>query len=177
MALVPRDLFRSWWDEMDRYHRELEEHFQRLSTRDDMWMPPVPSMPSFNEMFKPWRNMIEQMEHQVGGSACVVERDQDQFKVIVDVQQFAPEEITVRTDDKCVTVEGKHEEKKDQHGYVSRHFVRRYVLPQGYDIGHVRPSLSSDGVLTITAPRLALPAPGEKIVPIQRSNAPAIKAA
>ncbi|XP_076177418.1 protein lethal(2)essential for life [Ptiloglossa arizonensis] len=176
MALVSRDLFRNWWDEMDRYHRDLEEHFKRLSTVNDMWQ--MPPMPSFQEYFRPWKNMIDQLdqlEHQVGGTTTV-ERDQDKYRVVVDVQQFAPEEITVRTDDKCITIEGKHEEKKDQHGYISRQFVRRYALPQGYDIGHVKPSLSSDGILTITAPRLALPAPGERIIPIERSNAPAIKA-
>ncbi|XP_017888172.1 protein lethal(2)essential for life-like [Ceratina calcarata] len=172
MALVSRDLFRNWWEDMDRYHREMEEHFKRLSTRDD-FLPP-PSLPSFKEFFRPWKNMMDQIQ-EVGGQATV-ERDQNKYQVIVDVQQFAPEEITVRTDDKYITVEGKHEEKQDQHGYVSRHFVRRYMLPQGYDIGHVKPSLSSDGVLTITAPRLALPAPGERIVPIERSRGPAIKA-
>ena len=174
MALVPRELFRNWWGDMDRYHRELEDHFRKLSTKDDHWQPPA--MPSFNEFFRPWKNVMGQLEHDVGGSTTV-DRSQSKFQVVVDVQQFAPEEITVRTDDKCITIEGKHEEKKDQHGYVSRHFVRRYVLPQGYDIGHVKPSLSSDGILTITAPTLALPAPGERIVQIQRTNAPAIKAA
>lgn len=172
MSLVPSSLFRNWWDDLDRYHRELEDHFQRLSTRDEYFKPP--SFPSFREVFRPWRDMFQDMEQQVGGSAQV-EQGQDKYKVIVDVQQFAPEEITVKTDDKCITVEGKHEEKKDQHGYISRQFVRRYQLPQGYDIGHVQPSLSSDGILTITAPKLALPAPGERIVPIERRNAPAIK--
>lgn len=113
---------------------------------------------------------------QAGGATTSIERGGDKYQVIVDVQQFAPEEIVVKTDDKYITIEGKHEEKKDEHGYISRHFVRRYALPQGYDIGHVRPSLSSDGVLTITAPKLALPAPGERIVPINRSSGPAIKA-
>lgn len=173
MALVSRDLFRNWWEDMDRYHRGLEDHFKRLSTRDDLFRPP--QLPAFREFFQPWRNMMEQLEHEVGGS-MKVQTGQDKFQVIVDVQQFAPEEITVRTDDKCITVEGKHEEKKDQHGYVSRQFVRRYMLPQGYDIGHVRPSLSSDGVLTITAPKLTLPGPGERIVPIERSHALAINA-
>ncbi|XP_031839418.1 protein lethal(2)essential for life [Nomia melanderi] len=173
MALVSRDIFRNWWEDMDRYHRELEEHFKRLSTRD-FWEPPP--MPSFKEYFRPWRNMMEELERQAVGTTASVERDGDKYQVIVDVQQFAPEEIVVKTDDKFITIEGKHEEKKDEHGYISRHFVRRYALPQGYDIGHVRPSLSSDGVLTITAPKLALPAPGERIVPISRSNAPAIKA-
>ncbi|XP_046831601.1 protein lethal(2)essential for life-like [Vespa crabro] len=174
MALVPSSLFRNWWDEMDRFHRELEQHFQRLSTTNDF--PRPPALPSFKEFFHPWREVFQELEEQVGGSTKI-EKGQDKYRVIVDVQQFAPEEITVRTDDKCITIEGKHEEKKDQHGYISRHFVRRYQLPQGYDIGHVQPSLSSDGILTVTAPRLVLPAPGERIVPIERQNRPAIKAA
>lgn len=169
MALISRDLFRNWWDDMDRYHRELENHFKRLSTRDDL-----PPMPKFGDMFRPWKNMFDQLEQESSVPASV-QSDPSKYQVIVDVQQFEPEEITVRTDEKCITIEGKHEEKKDQHGYISRHFVRRYMLPQGYDIGHVKPSLSSDGILTITAPRLVLPAPGERIVPIERSNAPAIR--
>lgn len=161
---------------MERFHREMEDDFKRLSTRDDWWIPP---RPAFSELMKPWEHFFQRMneiEQQIGGST-VVERDDDKYRVIVDVQQFAPEEITVKTDDKCITVEGKHEEKKDEHGYVSRQFVRRYVLPKGYDMGHVKPSLSSDGVLTITAPRLALPAPGERIVQIEQTNRPAIKGA
>ncbi|XP_043257085.1 protein lethal(2)essential for life-like [Colletes gigas] len=173
MALVSRDYFRSLWDDIDRYHRNLEDHFKRLTTSDDIWQPPP--IPSLGAMARPFNNMINQLEQQAGGSTTI-ERDQNKYQVIVDVQQFAPEEITVRTDDKFITIEGKHEEKKDQHGYVSRQFVRRYMLPQGYDIGHVRPRLSSDGILTITAPRLAMPAPGERIIPIEQSNTPAIRA-
>lgn len=174
MALIPRDVFRNWWGDMDRWHRDVEDHFRQLNLQhNDLWTSPFPS---FNDTFRPWRDMFENLDRQVGGTATV-ERDEDKYQVIVDVQQFTPEEITVRTDDRCITVEGKHDDRKDRHGYVSRQFVRRYVLPKGYDIGHVKPSLSSDGILTITAPRLALPAPGERIVPIQRSSKPAIKAA
>lgn len=175
MALIQRDVFRNWWDDMDRYHRDLEDHFRQLSLRDDdLWR--MPPMPMFRDVFRPWRDIYKNLDHQVGGVATV-ERDENKYQVIVDVQQFAPEEITVRTDDKSITVEGKHHQRQDRHGYVSRQFMRRYVLPKGYDIGHVKPSLSSDGILTITAPRLALPALGERIVPIWRSYRPAIKAA
>lgn len=151
---------------MDRFHREMDEHFRQLSLRDDMWR--WPTIPSFRDVFQPWRDLYEGLDREVGGSTTI-ERDYDKYQVIVDVRQFAPEEITVRTDDKYVTVEGKHDDRKDRHGYVSRQFLRRYMLPKGYDIGHVKPSLSSDGILTITAPKLALPAPGERIVPIRRS--------
>lgn len=74
-------------------------------------------------------------------------------QVILDVQQFSPDEITVKTIDNHVVVEAKHEEKQDEHGYISRHFVRRYVLPPSHDLVNITSTLSSDGVLTITAPK------------------------
>lgn len=74
-------------------------------------------------------------------------------QVILDVQQFSPDEITVKTVDNYVIVEAKHEERQDEHGYISRHFVRRYVLPPSHDLVNVTSTLSSDGVLTVTAPK------------------------
>ncbi|RLU15937.1 hypothetical protein DMN91_011695 [Ooceraea biroi] len=74
-------------------------------------------------------------------------------QVILDVQQFSPDEITVKTVDNHVIVEAKHEERQDEHGYISRHFVRRYLLPPSHDLANVNSTLSSDGILTITAPK------------------------
>lgn len=74
------------------------------------------------------------------------------FQASINVQQFKPDEITVKTIDNTVVIEGKHEERQDEHGYVSRHFVRKYVLPEGYDPAQVVSTLSSDGVLTVKAP-------------------------
>ena len=45
---------------------------------------------------------------------------------------------------------GKHEEKQDEHGYVARHFTRKYSLPQNYKADSVTSTLSSDGILTIS---------------------------
>lgn len=96
----------------------------------------------------------------------------DGFQVCVDVQQFAPNEISVKTVDNSILVEGKHEEKSDEEGFVSRHFVRRYVLPKGYDPQQVVSTLSSDGILTVKAPP---PAPSaiegrERVVQIQQTG-------
>nr|ABX80642.1 Hsp26 [Drosophila buzzatii] len=77
----------------------------------------------------------------------------DGFQVCMDVTQFTPSELSVKVVDNCVIVEGKHEEREDDHGYISRHFVRRYALPQGYDGDKVVSSLSSDGVLTVSVPK------------------------
>lgn len=99
--------------------------------------------------------------------------DEDKYQVSVDVQQFAPNEISVKTGaDGSIVVEGKHEERPDEHGYISRHFVRRYVLPKGHDINQVVSNLSSDGVLTITAPKISKEGFEHKRIPIQHTGQP-----
>lgn len=96
-------------------------------------------------------------------------------KVKLDVQQFTPEEITVKTVNTTVVIEGKHEEKQDEHGFVSRHFVRKYILPEDVKPESVLCNLSSDGVLSISAPRV-LPEEKEavKVVPIIQTGRPAV---
>ncbi|XP_044253612.1 heat shock protein 27-like [Tribolium madens] len=98
--------------------------------------------------------------------------DKDKFQANIDVQQFRPEEITVKVSDDTVTVEGKHEEKRDEHGYISRHFVRKYVLPKGHDVNRVESKLSSDGVLTITAPKVGDGKDHEKSIPVVQTGQP-----
>jgi HSP20 family molecular chaperone IbpA len=77
--------------------------------------------------------------------------------VNLDVQQFKPEEIAVKTVDSegssCIVVEGKHEEKQDEHGFVTRHFVRRYMLPADADGEKIQCKLSSDGILDVSVPK------------------------
>lgn len=91
----------------------------------------------------------------------------------MDVQQFAPDEITVKvTGGNTVTIEGKHEEKEDEDGFISRHFVRRYVFPKGHDIDKVQSKLSLDGVLTITAPRVNNDEAEHRHVPIVLTGEP-----
>lgn len=99
--------------------------------------------------------------------------NKDGFKVNLDVQQFHPDEISVKMVDDFVVVEGKHEEHEDEHGYISRHFQRRYKLRSDIDPDTVTSKLSSDGILTITAPKkhpVPLPGVNERIVPITPSQ-------
>lgn len=93
----------------------------------------------------------------------------------LDVQQFRPEELNVKTVDNCLVIEGKHEEKQDEHGYVSRHFVRRYMLPEDAKAEQIQCNLSSDGVLQIQVARAPQAVEGnERPVPIMQSGQPAI---
>ncbi|XP_067864075.1 heat shock protein beta-1 [Heptranchias perlo] len=76
----------------------------------------------------------------------------DKWTVNLDVNHFAPEEITVKTKDGYVEINGKHEERQDEHGFISRCFTRKYLLPPDIDPGVVCSTLSPSGVLTVEAP-------------------------
>ncbi|KAI5640263.1 hsp20/alpha crystallin family domain-containing protein [Phthorimaea operculella] len=142
--------------------RLFDQDFGLALTPDDLLcaVSPVPS----RDYFRPWRQLATR---DIGSS---IKCDKDKFQVNLDVQHFAPEEISVKTADGYVVIEGKHEEKKDEHGMISRHFVRKYALPEGCQVESVESRLSSDGVLTITAPRQAPALKGEKTVPIQQTG-------
>lgn len=95
----------------------------------------------------------------------------DGFQVCMDVQQFKPSELCVKTVDDFIVVEGRHEERQDDHGLVSRHFVRKYCLPKGYDPSQVVSTLSSDGILTVKVPLpQKLDESKERIIQIQQTG-------
>ncbi|XP_054000695.1 protein lethal(2)essential for life-like [Hylaeus anthracinus] len=120
---------------------------------------------------RPWSELLRKGE----GGASTVKDDKDKFRVDLDVQHFGPDEINVKVADHCVTVEGRHEEKADDHGWVARQFSRRYIVPEQCDIEQVSAKLSSDGVLSIIVPRKEKPLPnGERVINIEHTGKPSI---
>lgn len=97
--------------------------------------------------------------------------ESDGFHVTMDVIHFAPEEISVKIIGRRIIVEGRHDEKQDNHGEVSRHFIRKYIVPLDCDIEQAKTLLSSDGVLSINVPHPHLHEP-ERVIPIEKSNQP-----
>ncbi len=49
-------------------------------------------------------------------------------------------------DSAFLLITGKHEEKADEHGFVSRQFTRRYALPKDVDIKELQCNLSNQGL-------------------------------
>lgn len=82
-----------------------------------------------------------------------IQNDDNNFKVNLDVQQFKPEEVSVKVVDGYIVVDGKHEERSDEHGFISRQFTRRYKVPDNVEPAAITSILSSDGVLSIGAPK------------------------
>jgi len=178
MSRVPLR-YRDWWDDYDsffdpslRTSRILDQHFGTGLRRNDLFSSLATTRPNVlrgTGYVRPWTNT--QIERQDSGSTINVK--DDKYEVILDVAQFEPSEITVKTTEKFIIVEGKHEEKQDEHGFVSRQFTRKYPLPPGHDANDVASSLSSDGVLTVSAPKKTLPpANAEREVKITQTGTP-----
>ncbi|GIX83019.1 hypothetical protein CEXT_333411 [Caerostris extrusa] len=51
-----------------------------------------------------------------------------------------------------ITITGEHEEQMDDTGYIARHFIRRFMIPENISGSHVTTHLSKDGILTVKAP-------------------------
>lgn len=181
MSLLPM-LFSNWWEELDRPHRLFDQHFGLSLSPDDL---PASLSPLDTDVLvlRPRRRGLQRyqpyeraLERKSSGTSTV-QADRNKFQVTLDVQQFDPEEISVKVVGKNVVVEGKHEEKQDEHGWISRQFVRKYLVPEQCDIEELKSSLSSDGVLTIVAPRKD-PDPQsqkERVIKIQATGQPALR--
>uniref|UniRef100_A0A2K6AQ25 Alpha-crystallin A chain n=1 Tax=Macaca nemestrina TaxID=9545 RepID=A0A2K6AQ25_MACNE len=103
-----------------------------------------------------------------------VRSDRDKFVIFLDVKHFSPEDLTVKVQDDFVEIHGKHNERQDDHGYISREFHRRYRLPSNVDQSALSCSLSADGMLTFSGPKIqtGLDATHERAIPVAREEKP-----
>uniref|UniRef100_A0A1B6GR70 SHSP domain-containing protein n=1 Tax=Cuerna arida TaxID=1464854 RepID=A0A1B6GR70_9HEMI len=170
MSMVPY-IVREMLREMDR-PTLYDQHFGLGLSPASLMDHGLLTTPLLSGYMRPWRLL-----NQADSGMSNIVNDKDNFKVSLDVQQFKPEELTVKVVDNYVVVEGKHEERSDEHGFVSRQFTRRYQLPENCDLQALQSSLSSDGVLQLTAPKKAIEDQGARAIPITQTNAPAVKAA
>lgn len=121
--------FGNWWDEYDvdfdsfrrpRTSRLIDQHFGTVLRKNDLLSSLANTHLTSNARspyFRPYS--VNPLSRQDSGSTVNVEKDK--FQVILDVQQFTPDEITVKSCDKFIIVEGKHEEKADEHGWIQRY--------------------------------------------------------
>lgn len=93
--------------------------------------------------------------------------EQFKWRVSLDVSHFSPSEISLSVKDGFLEVEGRHEERPDQHGSIARCFTRKYRLPEEIDVTKIVSSLSLDGILTVEAPVPEPSIPDTIIIPIK----------
>ncbi|XP_047473902.1 uncharacterized protein LOC125028556 [Penaeus chinensis] len=88
--------------------------------------------------------------------AVTVTSDDTSHKVVLDVHEFLGGDVTVKVvGEKELVVEGRVEKKAEGNSCAALHsFRRRFSLPRLTDMAAITSAMSSDGVLTITVPKL-----------------------
>lgn len=143
-----------------------------------MCIPPhdflYPFYDTNSNYYRRWRcfNNSQDISKEFGST---IENEKGNYKITLDVKHFRPDEISVKVTDTEIIVEGKHEERQDSHGFISRQFKRRYPLPNQCLAENVTSTMSSDGVLIIIAEKKSSTGK-EKIVPIKMCGLSAKKA-
>ncbi|XP_016100756.1 retinitis pigmentosa 1-like 1 protein [Sinocyclocheilus grahami] len=150
--LDPQDL--SW----------MEGIFRRLGTSS--W-PGYLRTPVFTPFAQAPGQCMSKLRREMSGGVSEVVGGMCKWKISLDVNHFAPSEITVKMQDGLLVVAGKHEERQDEHGYIARCFTRKYTLPGGVEAESLQSCLSSDGILTVEAPSAGIPLPADVNIPIQ----------
>ncbi|XP_037777251.1 LOW QUALITY PROTEIN: uncharacterized protein LOC119574197 [Penaeus monodon] len=103
--------------------------------------------------------------------AVTSSEDERQHKFVLDVKDFSDGgEISVKAvNDRELVVEGRKEKQGDG-SRCSQRFLRRFVVPGDLQLDAVNSVVSSDGVLTISAPKKARLQIREVPVPIQNEG-------
>jgi len=76
----------------------------------------------------------------------------DKFMVQLELPGFMPEDFSLKTKDNVIVLEAVHEGKSDGES-TSRKFVKEFKVPEGVVQDQLQSSYSSEGILTIHAPR------------------------
>lgn len=170
----------NWWENLERAHRILDQNLL-LGISPEILIPKImrmydflprkPGLKSPMKYYRPW----DELPHKGERGVSTVLANRDKFRVDLDVQQFAPEEINVKVVDRFVTVEASHEEREDEHGWISRQFTRKYIIPEQCDIDQVSSKLSSDGILSIIVPRKQkLTSDSGRVIKIVQTGKPSV---
>ncbi|XDV19941.1 hypothetical protein PO909_025336 [Leuciscus waleckii] len=152
---------RSFWPSF-LSSRVFDQHFGEPISETDV----IPSLYYPRPFFQRWPSWVE-------SGLSEMKMEKDRFVLNLDVKHFSPEELSVKINGDFIEIHAKHEDRQDDHGFVSREFTRKYRVPAGVDPASVTSSLSSEGVLIVTAPRKHSDGL-ERTIPITRDDKPTL---
>uniref|UniRef100_A0A4W4FGG6 SHSP domain-containing protein n=1 Tax=Electrophorus electricus TaxID=8005 RepID=A0A4W4FGG6_ELEEL len=147
-----------------------------LDSRDLLWLESVvrklgdsswPGYARASALAPPADQPGSKVHREMGGGLSEVYDQHGKWKVSLDVNHFAPSEIAVKMEGGFLEITGKHDERQDAHGYISRCFIRKYKLPVGVDAETIQSFLSGDGILSVEASFPDIPKPADVVIPVQ----------
>ena len=89
------------------------------------------------------------------------------FRATIDIHDYEPEKITVKTVGHTIIVELSHADKHDEFGSIARNFIKKFVLPLNMDMLGIT-SWTSQGSLYLKVPSQGSDKP-ERIVEIKHA--------
>jgi len=80
----------------------------------------------------------------VDATVLVKVKEGDDYKLVLNMQQYSPEDITIKLNGNELLVEASHSGEE---------FKQTHVIPEYVDLDLMSSSFSSDGILVIKAPK------------------------
>lgn len=165
---------REYWDYWDYpstlYQQKFGSVLDSDRSKDGFMKSSLFADSPFRKEFMSRHSNLRQEMMSTGTST--VKNDASQFQVLLDVSQFDPSQVEVKTVDYEVIIHAKHEEREDEHGRISREFTRRIVLPLGVDPMQVTALYDSKGILAIRAPKEVTEKTGkETLIRVEKESA------
>ncbi|KAM3727791.1 Small heat shock protein [Dirofilaria immitis] len=127
----------------------LEQHYRQFGIG---WGSPSMSMTDYN----------------FGSSVGQIVNDAEKFAMEMDVSQFHPSDLKISLRHGQLTIEGHQKQQRDQHGFIERHFIRQFTLPNDVDETTLISHLKENGILKVSARKKnAPPVTSTRNIPIQ----------
>merc|ERR1712110_937454 len=166
-AFLEDPFFRTGWDEMNSECKEMRSFTSKdgdNSLSMDRGWPWLPKQWMLPQLLKDSDFHLPEMKDSL---MMGLQEEKDKMEVTLDTSGYKPDELKVEIKDGELCVEGKHEERS-QTGevMVSRHFSRRFGMPQNVKKERIVSNLSQDGVMVITMPK------EQRIEEVERGNTP-----
>lgn len=127
---------------------EFWQHTSRIDARPNAIAPAASTQPNNSNNAKLALHPTESYMVQDLG-------DDRHLRLRFDLRQFAPHEVQINIDKRCLRVHARHEEKNENRSVMTE-YTQEFSLPHGVDSAAMRSQLSADGVLSVEAPLMAL---------------------
>ncbi|CAI9570528.1 unnamed protein product [Staurois parvus] len=129
------------WIETPVRYKEIfaEKNLEDLKLDHSLYALPGPQCPGYPEK-----------ERKVDSdSSTGASEDSEPLEILLDVVQFRPEDIIIQIFEGWLIVKAEHGRRMDEHGFVSRSFMRTYKIPSDTELKDLSAVFCHDGVLAI----------------------------
>ena len=106
--------------------------------------PPPPAAHEMSHRVEQTEDYVPPTTETAEATVLVRVKDGDEYKLALNMQQFSPEDITIKLNGQELSIEASN---------GGESFKQKHVIPDNIDLDAMSSSFSSDGVLVIKAPK------------------------